>query len=75
MDILHKLASLLLEKETIMGPDLDRLIFSMRDDGLLPSHLREARKSGAPPVPDGPEAAPAAVDGTAAAPPEPEASA
>jgi cell division protease FtsH len=41
MDILHKLADLLLEKETVMGPELDRLILSMRPGIRLPSHHPE----------------------------------
>ncbi len=41
MDILHKLAELLLEKETVMGPELDQLILSMRPGIRLPSHHPE----------------------------------
>ncbi|MFP4423515.1 MAG: ATP-dependent zinc metalloprotease FtsH, partial [Desulfococcaceae bacterium] len=41
MDILHKLADLLLEKETVMGPELDQLILSMRPGIRLPSHHPE----------------------------------
>ncbi len=37
VDILHKLTDLLLEKETIMGAELDDLIFSMRPGIELPS--------------------------------------
>ena len=37
MDILHKLADLLLEKETVMGRELDDLIRSMRPDFEFPS--------------------------------------
>jgi cell division protease FtsH len=37
MDILHKLAELLLEKETVMGKELDDLIRSMRPDFEFPS--------------------------------------
>ena len=36
MDILHSLADLLLEKETVMGKELDDLICSMRPDEELP---------------------------------------
>jgi cell division protease FtsH len=36
MDILHSLADLLLEKETVMGKELDELICSMRPDTELP---------------------------------------
>ena len=41
MDILNKLADLLLEKETVMGPELDDLILSMRPGIRLPSHHPE----------------------------------
>ena len=37
MDILHKLAELLLEKETVMGKELDELIYAMRPGIELPS--------------------------------------
>ena len=37
LDILHKLAELLLEKETVQGKELDELIFSMRPGIKLPS--------------------------------------
>ncbi len=39
LDILHKLAESLLEKETVMGAELDALIRSMRPDIKLPSKL------------------------------------
>jgi len=35
LDVLHKLAELLLEKETVMGKELDELIFSMKPDAVL----------------------------------------
>ena len=38
IDILHKLTQRLLEKETIMGAELDDLIFSLRPGIELPSH-------------------------------------
>jgi cell division protease FtsH len=38
MDILQKLADLLLEKETVMGAELDELILFMRPGIRLPSH-------------------------------------
>ena len=38
LDILHKLADLLLEKETVLGKELDELIFSLRPGIKLPSH-------------------------------------
>jgi cell division protease FtsH len=48
LDILHKLAEILLEKETVMGKELDELIESLRPGIELPSksledHEREAR--------------------------------
>ena len=39
LDILHKLAELLLEKETVMGKELDELIFSFRPGIKLTSHV------------------------------------
>jgi len=36
-DILHKLADMLLEKETVLGRELDDLIYAMRPDIELPS--------------------------------------
>ncbi|MEJ2037953.1 MAG: ATP-dependent zinc metalloprotease FtsH [Desulfosarcinaceae bacterium] len=41
MDILHALASLLLEKETVMGKELDELILSIRPDIELPAQEDE----------------------------------
>ncbi|MBI9082427.1 MAG: ATP-dependent zinc metalloprotease FtsH [Desulfobacterales bacterium] len=38
MDVLHKLADLLLEEETVMGKTLDELILSLRPDFQFPSH-------------------------------------
>jgi len=35
LDVLHKLAELLLEKETVMGKELDELIISMKPDAVL----------------------------------------
>ena len=37
IDILHKLADQLLERETVLGPELDELIATMRPDIELPS--------------------------------------
>jgi len=37
LDILHKLAEVLLEKETVMGKELDELIHSLRPGIELPS--------------------------------------
>jgi cell division protease FtsH len=38
IDILHKLSEILLEKETVMGVELDELIHSMRPGIELTSH-------------------------------------
>ena len=38
IDILHKLAELLLEKETVLGKELDELIYSLRPGLELPSN-------------------------------------
>ena len=38
MEVLHKLAALLLEKETVMGSELDTLIRSVRPDFDFPSN-------------------------------------
>ena len=38
LDILHKLAELLLEKETVMGKEMDELIISMRPGIELPQY-------------------------------------
>ena len=48
LDILHKLSELLLEKETVLGSELDDLILSMRPGIELPSRDAEAKekKSG-----------------------------
>jgi cell division protease FtsH len=37
VDVLHKLAELLLEKETVLGKELDELIESLRPGIELPS--------------------------------------
>ncbi len=41
LDILHKLAEILLEKETVMGKELDELIHSLRPGIKLPSKTPE----------------------------------
>jgi cell division protease FtsH len=41
MDILHKLAEELLEKETVMGKELDELIVALRPGIKLPSNADE----------------------------------
>jgi cell division protease FtsH len=43
MDILHRLADLLLEKETVMGKELDELICSMRPDAELPFCIKKVQ--------------------------------
>ena len=45
LDILHKLAELLLEKETVQGKELDELIFSMRPGIELPSSKKSKDKT------------------------------
>jgi len=45
LDILHKLAGLLLEKETVQGKELDELIFSMRPGIELPSSKKSEDKA------------------------------
>ncbi|MFZ0611348.1 MAG: ATP-dependent zinc metalloprotease FtsH [Desulfobacterales bacterium] len=57
LDILHKLAELLLEKETVLGKELDELIYSLRPGIKLPSFKVEEDEektaeasSGAAPV-------------------------
>jgi cell division protease FtsH len=47
MDILHRLADLLLEKETVMGEELDDLIFSLRPGIQLPSIRKHPAGAGA----------------------------
>ncbi|MDL2285819.1 ATP-dependent zinc metalloprotease FtsH [Desulfococcaceae bacterium OttesenSCG-928-F15] len=41
IEILHKLTDLLIEKETVMGQELDDLILSVKPDVIFPSHLPE----------------------------------
>ncbi len=38
MDVLHKLSEVLLEKETVLGPELDKIILSMKPGYIFPSH-------------------------------------
>jgi len=45
IDILHKLALLLLEKETVKGKELDELIHSMKPDFKLPPKESEDKKN------------------------------
>jgi cell division protease FtsH len=47
LDILHKLAELLLEKETVQGSELDELIQSMRPGIKLPSREAESKEKTA----------------------------
>jgi len=49
VDILHKLSGELLEKETIMGKELDALILSMRPGIQLPSKKIEEDEEPPPP--------------------------
>ena len=46
LDILHKLAELLLEKETVSGKELDELILSLRPDIELPLKKTEKAEAG-----------------------------
>jgi cell division protease FtsH len=48
LDILHKLADILLEKETIMGKELDEVILSMRPGIQLLSKKIEADEEPPP---------------------------
>jgi len=45
LDILHKMTELLLEKETVMGAELDELILSMRPGIRLPSFHPESENT------------------------------
>jgi cell division protease FtsH len=45
LDILHKLAEVLLEKETVMGKELDELIHSLRPGIELPSKSAEDQEA------------------------------
>jgi len=47
LDILHKLAEVLLEKETVMGKELDELIHSLRPGIKLPSKSAEDQEATA----------------------------
>jgi cell division protease FtsH len=47
LDILHKLAEILLEKETVMGKELDELIHSLRPGIKLPSKTPEDLETSA----------------------------
>ena len=44
IDVLHSLSALLLEKETVMGSELDQLIRTMKPDFVFPSHHSEEPK-------------------------------
>jgi len=48
LDVLHKLAESLLEKETVLGKELDELIVSLRPGIELPSHKLEDHDHEAP---------------------------
>ncbi len=49
IDVLHKLAELLLEKETVLGRELDELIHSLRPEFKLPEAQKAAETSDAQP--------------------------
>jgi len=66
LDILHKLADLLLEKETVLGKELDELIFSLRPGIKLPSHkAEEYEEKPAAPASEAASAAKPDLDGNA----------
>jgi len=67
IDILHRLAALLLEKETILGPELDQLIYELRPGIELPS--KKIDEEG-----ERPPEEPAPAEGPAPAAPQPAAS-
>ena len=57
VDILHALAALLLEKETVLGKELDELILSLKPDADLPPPPEDdTEKRTAEPVAEEPEA-------------------
>ncbi len=65
MDILHKLSELLLERETVMGAELDDLIRSLRPGiQLSPPHPSAPRPKVGP---EAPQPEPPPIPGTAAA--------
>jgi cell division protease FtsH len=47
LDILHRLSEMLLEKETVLGKELDELILSLRPGIKLPSHNSDEEEGGA----------------------------
>ena len=55
LDILHRLSELLLEKETVLGKELDELIISLRPGIKLPSQLAKEKEEAAEKEPE-PEA-------------------
>ncbi len=67
LDILHKLAELLLEKETVLGKELDELIYSLRPGIKLPSFKAEEEEDKTTEASSG--AGSAAAEGTAQKPP------
>jgi cell division protease FtsH len=54
LDILHKLAEVLLEKETVLGKELDELIHSLRPGIKLPSRSADEPETTAEPAADQP---------------------
>ncbi|RJQ76220.1 MAG: ATP-dependent metallopeptidase FtsH/Yme1/Tma family protein [Desulfobacteraceae bacterium] len=59
IDILHALAALLLEKETVLGKELDELILSIKPDVILPTPFAAAEETD-----EAVEAASAATEGS-----------
>ncbi len=51
MPTLHALSSLLLEKETVLGKELDELIFKIEPDIVLPNRSEETEKAESQAVP------------------------
>jgi cell division protease FtsH len=54
LDILHKLAEVLLEKETVLGKELDELIHSLRPGIKLPSRSADEPETTAEPAAEQP---------------------
>jgi cell division protease FtsH len=64
-DILDKLAEMLLEKETVMGKELDELIYDMRPGFTLPSDQSNAADKEAEPDDEGDNASTDVADAQA----------
>ncbi|MBC2711622.1 MAG: ATP-dependent metallopeptidase FtsH/Yme1/Tma family protein [Desulfosarcina sp.] len=65
IDVLHKLAEQLVEKETILGAELDELIRQVRPGIQLPEKPADKEEPPDDSAPPAPEASEAAADGTA----------